>query len=181
VRHTRRQSMACQVVVSPGAAPASVAAADMSACLPKSVSRSSLVTEDLREVSPWARGRVMSLGNSTQLNPCPSGYRTAFACSLILYPPSPGLALRFAVPRDPEGSRGETTGLPRSVLVAVWVRSRLFAGGAASAPGDLITPGLDHVPFWPKRVSILRLLDMTTFTSASRKLTVPHVPGARLR
>src|SRR5438270_7908146 len=126
----RLQSRECQLVVPSGAAPASVAAADISACLPESVSRSSLVTEDLREVSPWAReGDV-----ARQLNPCPSGYGTAFACSLILYPPSPGLALRFAVPRDPEGSRGETTGLPRSVLVAVWVRSRLFAGGAASAP-----------------------------------------------
>src|SRR3954470_17425706 len=39
----------------PGAAPASISAADISACLPESVSHGSLVTEDLREVSPLSR------------------------------------------------------------------------------------------------------------------------------
>src|SRR5262249_32519485 len=56
--------MECQVVASPGAAPASVAAADISACLPESVGQGSLVTEDWREVSALAGG-VMSLGGST--------------------------------------------------------------------------------------------------------------------
>ena len=116
--------------------------------------------EDWREVSPWAPwGDVVG-----PLNPCPSDYRTAFACSLLLYPSSRGLALRFAVPHDPVGSGGETTGLPRSVRVTVWVRSRLFAGGAISAPDDKITPGLDHVPCWPQRFSSLRWLDRTAFT-----------------
>src|SRR4051812_48845254 len=39
----------------PGAAPASISAAVISACLPESVSRGSLVTEDPREVSPLSR------------------------------------------------------------------------------------------------------------------------------
>jgi len=39
------------------------------------------------------------------------------------------------------------TGLPRSVDVPAWVRSRLFAGGASSAAGDGRTPALDHLPF----------------------------------
>ena len=39
----------------PGAAPASISAADISACLPESVGRGSLVTEDPREVSPLSR------------------------------------------------------------------------------------------------------------------------------
>src|SRR5262245_617417 len=39
----------------PGAAPASISAADISARLPLSVSRGSLVTEDPREVSPLSR------------------------------------------------------------------------------------------------------------------------------
>src|SRR5438045_9387853 len=86
-------------------------------------------------------------------NPYPSYYGSAFACSLLRYPLSLGLALRFAVPGDPEWIPGETAGLPRSILVAVWVRSRLFAGGTTSAPRDKITRGLDHVPFWPKRIS----------------------------
>src|SRR3982751_5853429 len=39
----------------PGAAPASISAADISACLPESVGRGFLVTEDPREVSPLSR------------------------------------------------------------------------------------------------------------------------------
>src|SRR4051794_25180116 len=45
------------------------------------------------------------------LNPYPLDYRAALACSLILYPPPRGLALRLAVPC------GRTTGLPRSADV----------------------------------------------------------------
>jgi hypothetical protein len=115
------------------------------------------------------------------LNPYPSDYQPAFACSLIPYPQPHRLTLRLAVLNNLGRLSGEATGLPRSLLVAVWVRSRLFAGGATSAPGDKITPGPDHVPFWPQRLSILRWLDMTTFSSASPGLTIPHVPGARLR
>src|SRR5438552_3377131 len=76
--------MACQVVASLGAAPASVAAADISACLPKSVSRSSLVTEDLREVSALA-GRVMSLRGSTPIRPI-NGRRLLAPSSLTRSP-----------------------------------------------------------------------------------------------
>src|SRR5271163_3433601 len=60
--------MACQAVTASGAAPASVAAADMSACLPESVGRGSLVTEDLREVSTLAGG-VRSPGSATPIWP----------------------------------------------------------------------------------------------------------------
>jgi len=109
------------------------------------------------------------------LNPYPAHYRSAFACSLVLYPLPHRLALR---PPYPEG---KATGLPRSVAVAVGVRSRLFAGGTPAAPGELLTPGPDPVPFWPKRTSSLRLLVVTTFSSASPKLTVPHDPGSRPR
>jgi hypothetical protein len=38
--------------------------------------------------------------------------------------------------QTPRRQRGETTGLPRSLPVALWVRPRLFAGGAPSAPDD---------------------------------------------
>src|SRR4051812_6147369 len=71
--------MACQPGTASGAAPASIAAAHMSACLPESVGRGSLVTKDPREVcrlSPWDHVAV-------KLNPYPAHYRPAFACSLI--------------------------------------------------------------------------------------------------
>ena len=44
---------------------------------------------------------------------------------------------------------GETTGLPRSAAVTVWVRSRLFAGGSTTAPKEFGASGPDHVPFGP--------------------------------
>src|SRR5262245_35031376 len=95
--------MECQSGTTSGAAPASVAAADISACLPESVGQGSLVTEDPREVCPLARG-VMSPG---RLNPYPAHYRPAFACSLIPYPLSLRLTLRWAFPSrcQPWGGR----------------------------------------------------------------------------
>src|SRR5436190_10516443 len=56
--------MECQSGAPRGAAPDRVASADISACLPESVGRGSLVTEDQREVCPLS-GRVMSPGGST--------------------------------------------------------------------------------------------------------------------
>src|SRR5436305_673713 len=56
--------MECQSVATSGAAPAGISAADISACLPVSVGRGSLVTEDQREVCPLS-GRVISPVGST--------------------------------------------------------------------------------------------------------------------
>src|SRR5438874_9195487 len=98
--------MECQPGTRLGAAPASVAAADMSALLPESVGRGSLVTEDQREVCRLSpRGDVAGW-----LNPYPAHYRPAFACSLLLYPPPHRLPLRVAFPCS-RGCRGEATGL----------------------------------------------------------------------
>src|SRR6516164_1255878 len=55
VRQAFFHSMECQSGARPGAAPAGIAAADISACLPWSVGRGSLVTEHPREVSPLSR------------------------------------------------------------------------------------------------------------------------------
>src|SRR6516164_10358970 len=59
--------MECQPGTTSGAAPAGVAAADISACLPESVGQGSLVMKDQREVcrlSPWsdvaARAQLLS-------------------------------------------------------------------------------------------------------------------------
>ena len=90
-----------------------------------------------------------SLGDfgSLRVNPYPVHYRPAFACSLLLYPPSPRLPLRFAFLSCHQFR--ETTGLPRSVAVTVWVRSRLSAGGTTTAPEEFGASGPDHVPFGP--------------------------------
>jgi hypothetical protein len=55
VNQTFFPSRECQSGARPRAAPASISAADISACLPESVTRGSLVTEDPREVSPLSR------------------------------------------------------------------------------------------------------------------------------
>jgi hypothetical protein len=55
VRQTFLHSMECQSGVRSGAAPVSISAADISACLPESVGQGSLVTEHLREVGPLSR------------------------------------------------------------------------------------------------------------------------------
>src|SRR6185312_13826560 len=65
--------MECPSGVRSGAAPASISAADLSACLPLSVGRGSLVTEDPREVSPLSRrgdvvrGRTHPLSDPLQV------------------------------------------------------------------------------------------------------------------
>ena len=92
----------------------------------------------------------------------------------LLPPPLPAVPsarLATGVPARPGRPCGRTTGLPRSVAVTVWVRSRLSAGGASTAPEEFGASGPDHVPFWSKRFSILRLACVTTFIGASRELT----------
>ena len=139
----------------------------------KSVCQTLHVDQHQREVcrlSPWDDVAVWR-------NPYPTHYRPAFACSLILYPPPPQRTLRFAFPAGCPA--GETTGLPRSAAVTVWVRSRLSAGGAPSAPEEFGASGPDHVPFGPSVKASCRLAFMTTFNSASHELTLPHHPGSR--
>jgi hypothetical protein len=158
------------------AAPArALRSADLSALLPQVGWPTVHVRQHQREVC-----RLSPRGDlAWRRNPYPAHYRPAFACSLLLYPPPSRLALRHAFPAGRPTRK--TTGLPRSVAIAVWGRPRLFAGGAPSAPADKGAAGPDHMPFWPKRVSILRLLDMTTFNSASPGLTCPHDPSSRPR
>ena len=144
--------MECQSVAS-GAAPAGVAAADISACLPQSVGQGSLVTEDQREVSPLS-GRVMSPGDSTPIRPITD--RLSLAPSSFTRRPSAPLAGRFPLrggrrayhvpPMYPGGEARSSTPVVR-----------IFAGGVGA-------PGPDHLPFWPKRVSSLRLFLVTTLT-----------------
>jgi hypothetical protein len=92
-----------------------------------------------REVCPLARG-VMS----PSLNPYPARYRPAFAFSLIRYPQPHRLALRLAFPKG--GLRAYHVALLKS---CVGGRSRPYAGGSSSAPGEFGAPGPGHLPFGP--------------------------------
>ena len=118
--------------------------------------------KDHREVSPLSREGMSSVRGLTFY---PLHYRAALACSLIPTPLSPGPFLREAFPSSLVYEAGRTTGLPRSADVPPWLRSRLYAGGATSAPEEFGAPGPGHVPFWPKRFSSLRLALVTTLTT----------------
>src|SRR5262249_32420722 len=156
-RQTFLQLTEFQSGVGPGAAPTGVAARDRSALLPESVGRGSLVRGDPGEVGSLSGG-VMSPFGSTPVRPITG--RPSLA------PPS---CTRRPVgdPRESLSPVGRTTGLPRSADVPEWVGPPFFAGGAASAPGELGAPGPDHVPFWPERDSIFRSSFVTTFIAAS--------------
>jgi hypothetical protein len=90
------------------------------------------------------RGKSAGFRRGVMLQPL-SGRLQTGVC--LLPPPLPAASsaplARVAFPD------GETTGLPRSVAVTVWVRSRLFAGGAPAAPEEFGASGPDHVPFGP--------------------------------
>jgi hypothetical protein len=122
------------------AAPArALHSADISALLPQVG-----LPDASRRPTPEGSLPAFAVGDvALRLNPYPAHYRPAFACSLIPYPPSHQLPLRVAFPCE------EKTGLPRSVAVTVWVRSRFFAGGASTAPEEFGASGPDHVPFGP--------------------------------
>jgi hypothetical protein len=149
----------------PGAVSASIAAADISACLPESVSRGSLVTEDPREVSPLSRrgdvvlyrqvGRQLLLGRPNFVEDSPSIRSITDRRSLA---PS---SLPRCLVSSPCGSPS-LAGRHRGYFVHLFdhsgVRSCLSAGGASSATGDVATPALGHIPFGPSlKASLARL------------------------
>src|SRR5215470_8782189 len=88
--------MKCQSGVCSGAAPASISAAAISACLPWSVGRGCLVTEHPREVSPLSRrgdvvrGRTHPLSGPLQTglglfpHPFPAASSASFAVRFAL-------------------------------------------------------------------------------------------------
>ena len=146
----------------PGAAPASIPAADISACLPESVSRGSLVTEDPREVRPLSRrgdvvlhrqvSRQFLLGRPISVEDSPS--IRSITGRPWLPPPSLPRCLISVLCRSPSLT-GRRRGYFVHLLDHSGVRSCLSAGGAPSAPGELATPGPDHVPFGPSLTASL--------------------------
>ena len=178
VRLTFFPSREYQLGERPGAAPASIAAADISACLPKSVGRGSLVTEDPREVSPLSRqgdvvlyrqvGRQIRLGRPLLVED--SRFIRSITDRRSLPPSSlPRCLISFL------RSRPSLAGRQRGYFVHLFdrsgVRSCLSAGGALSATGDIAAPVPGHVPFWSKPDSILGLFLFTAFISTSPGLT----------
>ena len=102
------------------------------------------------------------------LNPYPSDYRTAFASSLILYPPShrrppcggptpKGGRRAYHVPRTYHG----------------WFRLCLFAGGSTATAGEGGYPCTWPRTFWFKPLSTFGLLVLTTFIGSSPELAMP--------
>jgi hypothetical protein len=98
----------------------------------------SRVTQDPREVCPFSGGVC-----------CPQAQPLSARLldGVRLFPrPLPAAASVSLTGHLP---RGTATGLPRSVGIPEWVRSRLSAGGASSAWGEFGAPHLDPVPFGP--------------------------------
>jgi hypothetical protein len=126
---------------------------------------------DQREVGPLSRG-VTSQPLSAPLQ---HGIR-------FLPPPlpaAPSARLAACFPSSVACEAGGATGLPRSADVPEWVRSRLYAGGSASAPEEFGASGPVHVPFWPKRISSLRLAFVTTLQRFTWVDLMPLDPGSR--
>src|ERR1700761_8914449 len=96
--------MECQSGTHLGAAPASIAAADISACLPESVSRGSLVTEHPREVSPLSRRGDVVRGRTHLLSGrLPTGLR------FLPHPSSAVSSAFLAVGLPSRGDNGVTS------------------------------------------------------------------------
>src|SRR5208337_1408349 len=139
VRQTFFHSMECQSGARSGAAPAGISAADISACLPESVSQGSLVTEHLREVSPLSRWGNVVRGRTHPLSdPLQSGIR-------FLPHPFPAVPLASFAGSLP--SRGDSGVTSFTFSIDPRVRSCLSAGGATSTTGEFGAPVPDHVPF----------------------------------
>jgi hypothetical protein len=103
-------------------------------CLPQRLTEFPRAARPEGSQRPCGRGPVPPL--SARL---PDGLR-------FLPPPLPAAASEPLAGHLP---RGTATGLPRSAGVPAWVRPRLSAEGAPSAPGEFGTPGPDPVPFGP--------------------------------
>src|SRR3954451_13092795 len=142
--------MECQSGVRPGAAPASISAADISACPPESVGRGSLVTEHPREVSPLSRRGDVVRGRTHPLSDrLPTGVR------FLPHPFPAASSAPFAVGLP---SRGRQRGYFVHLADRSGVGSCLSAGGASSATGDIATPVPGHVPFGPSLTASLARL-----------------------
>jgi hypothetical protein len=180
VRQTFLPGREYQPGVRLGAAPASISAADISACLPESVSQGSLVTEDPREVSPLSRrgdvvlhkqvSRQLLLGRPISVEGSPS-IRSITGRHWL--PPSSLPRCLISLLCSGPSLAGRRRGYLVHPLDRSGVGSCLSAGGASSALGDIAAPGPDHVPFWSEPDSIFGSSLFTAFNGTSPGLTCP--------
>ena len=134
----------------PGAAPAGISAADISACLPESVGRGSLVTEHPREVSPLSRRGDVVRGRTHPLSD-----RLPIGLGFLPHPfPAASSASLCSRPSLAGRQRGYFVHL----LDHSGVRSCLSAGGASSATGELEPPYLATYRFGPSLTASLACL-----------------------
>ena len=148
------------------AAPAGVAAADI--CLPPpelTVARTFACRE--------TRGKSAHFRGGCCHDPYPPHYRAAFAYSPIPYPLPHRRHLRDAYPE------GRQRAYHVPPMYREKIRSRLCAGGAASACGQFGRPQPVPVPFWPRPVSPFGLSSLTALGGASPGLTVLLDPSSR--
>jgi hypothetical protein len=92
-----------------------------------------LVTRHLMEVCSLSRGAKFE----PLSNPLQAGFR-------FLHHPLPAAPSACLTARFP---RGRASGLPCSMCVPEWVRSRLSTGGVSSAADDSVASAPDHMPF----------------------------------
>jgi hypothetical protein len=126
--------------------------ADRSASLPNAGWLTVHARPHQREVSSLSGG-VMFQPLS---GPLPAGLR-------FLSPPVPAAPSAHLATCFPRGEDyGLTTLRHRN---PAWVRSRLYAGGSTTAPGQFGAPGPGHLPFWSKPVSTFGLSYVTTLAA----------------
>ena len=154
--------MECQSVRSSGAAPASIAAADMSACLPVSVGQGSLVTEHLREVCPLLGG-VISPGGSNPIRSVTDGIR---------FFPHPLPAVPSATSLRRTYPKGRMTGLLRPWMYHGWFRLCLFADGSTATAGNREPLHL-AIYLLVQACHRFGLFELTAFISSSPGLAMP--------
>ena len=101
------------------------------------------------------------------LNPYPSHYRTAFASSLLLYPPPHRHHLAAGLPRREDD--GLTTFRMSTTMGETPLIRRWLLGLRQENREPLHQPRT----FWFKPLSAFGLLDLTTFISSSLELAMP--------
>lgn len=140
-----------------------------------------LVTSDQVEVCPLSRGVMLPL-SATPILPI-TGRPSLSPPSATRRPIGSSYGSLSQADKHPSGDL-RAYHVPCKYHTA-WVRSRLSAGGAPSAIGELGAPIPDPSPFGPSLLALLAhastfgLFSSTTFIGGSHMLTIPRYPSPR--
>jgi hypothetical protein len=103
-----------------------------------------------------------------RFNPYPPHYRAAFAFSTFLYPPS------HSLPCGRPAIAGRGSGLPCSDQITRNGLGSVFSPVVVYVPVTQLNTELsNHLPFWPKPISIFGLSRLTEFINSSLSLALP--------